>query len=475
MNNRQSTINNQALSVFSLSKWGSHSYLFRMVGGLAGGLQAWRQGSWLLQWGNLIGAVLVSLVFGLAPFVSNSLTGWLLAAILAYWLLVTLSEPKIYWGTPIHRLVWVYWGISSIATILSPVRKEAVVGWSKLTLYLALFMLLARVLQSPRLRSWIIFIYLQVSLVVSVYGIRQWIAKVKPLATWNDPDSAQADVTRAYSYLGNPNLLAAYLLPAIALSIAAIFIWRGLLPKLLAVTIAVTDIACLKFTDSRGGLLGLIALSVAFVVLLFFWRKTQLPVFWRRWFLPIALGVLTCGLVLIVAFLPGFRDRFLLIFSAKGDSSSQFRVNVWKGVLKMILDRPIIGIGPGNNAFNKIYPLYQVSPEYTALGAYSVLLEIAIESGVIGFVAFICLLGTIFYQTVKQLSRLQEVYSIGGFWLVAAGAGMVGLLVHGLVDTVWYRPEVNSLWWLMVGIIAAAVAQRDMETQRWGDEEILQG
>ncbi|PSB00527.1 IctB family putative bicarbonate transporter, partial [Merismopedia glauca] len=437
------------------SQWGAHSYLFRILGGL----QGWREGSWLLQWDNAIGAVFIGLVFGLAPFVSNSLTGWLLASILGYWLLLTLSEPKIWWGTQIHRLVWLYWGVASIATAFSPVKKDALVGWSKLTLYLGLFMLLARVLKSPRLRSWLIFLYLQVSLIVSIYGIRQWIAKVKPLATWNDPDSAQADVTRAYSYLGNPNLLAAYLLPAIALSIAAIFIWRGWLPKLLAITIAVTDIACLKFTDSRGGLLGLIALSVTFVVLLFFWRKAQLPTFWRRWFLPIVLGTLTFGLVVLVAFLPGLRDRFLLVFSAKGDSSSQFRVNVWKGVVKMIQARPIIGIGPGNNAFNKIYPLYQISPEYTALGAYSILLEIAIESGFIGLVTFLWLLGTIFHQGLKQLSRLKQVFSVGGFWLVAAGAGIVGLLVHGLVDTVWYRPEVNSIWWLMVGIVAAFVAQ----------------
>jgi len=28
-------------------------------------------------------------------------------------------------------------------------------------------------------------------------------------------------------------------------------------------------------------------------------------------------------------------------------------------------------------------------------------------------------------------------------------------MTHGFVDTVWYRPEVNMLWWLMVAIIAS--------------------
>ncbi|NEQ68234.1 MAG: putative bicarbonate transporter, IctB family, partial [Symploca sp. SIO2D2] len=35
---------------------------------------------------------------------------------------------------------------------------------------------------------------------------------------------------------------------------------------------------------------------------------------------------------------------------------------------------------------------------------------------------------------------------------IAAASGM---LAHGLVDTVWYRPQVITLWWLMVGIIAS--------------------
>ena len=29
------------------------------------------------------------------------------------------------------------------------------------------------------------------------------------------------------------------------------------------------------------------------------------------------------------------------------------------------------------------------------------------------------------------------------------------MLGHGLVDTVWYRPQVNTLWWLMIALIAS--------------------
>ena len=38
----------------------------------------------------------------------------------------------------------------------------------------------------------------------------------------------------------------------------------------------------------------------------------------------------------------------------------------------MIKDRPILGIGPGNDAFNMVYPLYQRPNLITPSGAYSV-------------------------------------------------------------------------------------------------------
>jgi len=36
--------------------------------------------------------------------------------------------------------------------------------------------------------------------------------------------------------------------------------------------------------------------------------------------------------------------------------SNNFRINVWAAVVEMIRDRPILGIGSGSTAFNKIYP-----------------------------------------------------------------------------------------------------------------------
>ncbi|HLO51708.1 MAG TPA: IctB family putative bicarbonate transporter [Kamptonema sp.] len=471
----------QQFTLFNLPlyQWRSASYLYSLA---CGSLRSWRQSSWLMQWAEPIGFVLLAVVFGLAPFVGNALIGVLLIAAGAFWVLLTLSDEPALAFSPIHLLVLLYWSVATVATAMSPVKAAAFAGWSKLTLYLAFFALMARVLRSPKFRGWLIALYLHIALIVSFYGVRQWIDKVPPLATWNDPTSTQANLTRAYSYLGNPNLLGAYLLPAIALSIAAIFAWKGWGPKALAVTMLLVNSACLRYTDSRGAWIGCVVMIVVFSILMWYWWSPRMPRFWRTWALPAGLAGFAFVVILGLVLVEPLRDRVSTIFAGRGDSSNNFRMNVWTAVLEMIRDRPILGIGPGNVAFNKVYPLY-MQPRYSALSAYSVLLEITVESGFIGLMTFLWLLAVTFNQGCVQLKSLRDgqatelisqqedltqnsgrlqghprdktQHSPEGFWLMAAIATLTGMMAHGFVDTVWYRPEVNMLWWLMVAIIAS--------------------
>jgi putative inorganic carbon (HCO3(-)) transporter len=74
-----------------------------------------------------------------------------------------------------------------------------------------------------------------------------------------------------------------------------------------------------------------------------------------------------------------------------------------------------------------------------------------------------------FQQGLLQLQRLRELRNPQGFWLIAAIATLVGMMAHGSVDTVWYRPQVNTLWWLMMAIIASfyqRLPQTSVESDR---------
>jgi putative inorganic carbon (hco3(-)) transporter len=445
------------LSDLSLDRIVDASYVHRWVGSL----QSWRKQSWLMQWGDEIGAILTSLIFIVSPFeksipgLSTETVGLLMIAVAAFWILLTVSDERTGGVTPIHVTILAFWAVSAISTGLSPVRAAAIEGLSKLSVYLLLFVMLARLCRSTRIRNWLIAIYLNVAFIVSGYGVHQSIYGAKQLGNWVDAESTLAKTTRVYSYLNNPNLLAGYLLPAIAFSIAAFFIWKGGIQKTLAVVMVVVDTYCFFVTYGRGAWIGMAIGVLVAAGLVYYWLRPQLPKFWRSWGFLIVLGVILGISGLAVLAIPILRDRVLSIFSGSKDSSNNVRLEVWKAVPKMIHDRPILGFGPGDRVFKKIYPIYQTSPRFGATGAYSVFLETIVEVGYIGFVCLLWLIAVTANCGIEGLKRLRQNGDTQAFWLMAAIVSIVATLAQGATDTVWYRPEIQTLWWLTVGIVAS--------------------
>jgi putative inorganic carbon (HCO3(-)) transporter len=449
------------LSNFAFDQWRRVSLIHRLLAPL----RQWRQGSRLLPWGDWIGLAIVMALLVLAPYVSTTLIGVLLLATAAFWLLLTLTDEAGAGITPLHTMVIVYWGVMVLATAVSPVRSAALSGLIKLTLNILLFLLMARVMRRDRARSLLILSYILTSLPVSVFGLRQKFFGAEALATWTDANSTLADATRVYSFLGNPNLLAGYLIPAVAFSAAAVFVWPRWIPKILGLLATLVNTLCLVYTLSRGGWIGFVVAGFVMLALLVHYWSIWFPPFWKRWALPIMLGGAAAFLVLAVVSVDSLRTRALSMFVGREDSSNNFRINVWAGVLEMIRDRPILGIGPGNDAFNQVYPLYQ-RPRYTALSAYSVFLEIMVEAGIVGLFIFFWLLLVAYNQAWQVLQQLRETQHRQGYWLIAAVSAQWGMLGHGLVDTVWYRPQISTLWWLTMAVIASFPRMSSVATNR---------
>jgi putative inorganic carbon (hco3(-)) transporter len=408
-----------------------------------------------MQWGDEIGAILAAAVIALSPFVPTDLTGLLLSGVAAFWVLLTLADERRGGITPIHITIGFFWAVAAISTGLSPVRNDAIGGLGKLSLYLLLFLMLARLCRSKRILNWLLAIYLNIALCVSVYGVNQSIYGARQLATWVDAESSLAKTTRVYSYLNNPNLLGGYLLPAIAFSIAACFIWRGWLHKTLAIVMVVVNTYCLQATYARGAWIGAGVMVLVAVGLAYYWSRPSLPKFWKSWALPIAIvSVVTIGGI-VIFLVPSLHDRVLSIFSDRKDSSNNFRINVWEAVRKMIHDRPIFGFGPGDRVFKKIYPIYQVNYRFSALSSYSVFLDTIVQIGFVGLTCFLWSIVVTVNYGVRGVARLRQAVDSQAFWLMAAIVSIVGLLCQGAVDTVWDRPALQTIWWLCVGIIAS--------------------
>lgn len=104
-------------------------------------------------------------------------------------------------------------------------------------------------------------------------------------------------------------------------------------------------------------------------------------------------------------------------------------------------------MGIGNETFQKVYGLYMISG-FEALGAYNIFLEVAVETGLFGLAIFMWFVLAALARSVFHALRGEA-----RPWAVAAIAGLIGLMVHGLVDTVFYRPSVQILFWLLLALI----------------------
>ena len=121
----------------------------------------------------------------------------------------------------------------------------------------------------------------------------------------------------------------------------------------------------------------------------------------------------------------------------------------------MFLDNFWVGIGIGNKVFREIYGLYMRSG-FDALGAYSVFLETAVETGIIGLSTLLAFIGFMIVSAVKNL--VAKIVSFSDKILFALIlTGVVGMMTHGFVDTIWFRPQVQVLFWFMSALFVVVM------------------
>ena len=396
------------------------------------------------------GIVLCALLAGL-PLVTRAGLSLLIAACGLLWVLWALRTPPGRLG-PVNTALLLVLAVALLATGFSPVPVAAAKGLMKLVSYLGVYALMRQLLaHSPLWWDRLVAALLAGELVTSVVGIRQLYADSSALARWSDANSVAEGTVRIYSTLENPNLLGGFLLPVLPLALVALLRWRSLPQRLFALASLVLGLAALVLTYSRGAWMGMVA-SLGLLALLLALRFTRhWPLFWRRTLPLLLLLGGAVALVVLVTQVEPLRVRVMSLVAGREDSSNNFRINVWTAALAMIQDRPWLGIGPGNTAFNLIYPLYQ-QPKFNALSAYSIPLELLVEAGVPGLLAGLAVLVTA-VRTGLAAGRGDGPLALPS---LAAVAVFLGLAVQGLTDTIFFRPEVQLVAFFCLATLAVA-------------------
>lgn len=412
----------------------------------------------ILKWLSILLSSILFVCLALPQFVNDKLglAAILIAAFISWFIGKLLTGTFSLKGNFVDALILLFFGINIVATCASHYFSASMHGLLKVFIYiLTYFLFCSQIKEKPKLQFWFSGILIFSAALLSVYGLYQYKIGVAPLATWEDP-TLEHQATRIYATFNNPNLFAAYLLPIVMVVGSLIFPNCKKNKWIFSIFLSFLSIlltGAIILTGSRGAYIGLFAgfASLILVVL----SKIRLMKNGQI-ILISALALIPLAVLIVFHYMPGFEQRLVSIFAGREHSSNSFRLNVWLSSLSMLKDNWLIGIGVGNQAFCLAYGLY-MRTGFDALGTYCVPLEIAVETGIFGLISFALFICALLYRAhIIFWSSDQPGITASSKWLSTGFAvALIALLAHGLVDTVFFRPQIQFVFYLAVAIIIA--------------------
>ncbi len=198
-----------------------------------------------------------------------------------------------------------------------------------------------------------------------------------------------------------------------------------------------------------GGALGLFALAGLFTA-------TMAPGPGRR---RLALALLASALLVGALGLAVGPDAWRQVWdepaqqTVVGDLSSlQFRQEVWRWGLEAAGDFPYTGLGLGafRRAARRLFPL-SVDPGYDFAHAHNIPLQVALDVGLPGLVAY----GALLFLALALGWRAARRSAAWRPWALGLLGGLLALHAYGLTDALAPGAKPGLLFWLALGLLAA--------------------
>jgi putative inorganic carbon (HCO3(-)) transporter len=296
-----------------------------------------------------------------------------------------------------------------------------------------------------------------------------------------------ADVPRSLHGGFHPNGVAGtliFIVPVYAMQLVSAFQVRKVRRSRLEVLhLVVASLALLVtggtllLTQSRGAMLGL---GIALVALLFAWR--------RRWVVSLValVGMVFLAGLLLARFpeLLGSVDPAESMGVRTTLSSYEFRLTVWRAALQVLQAFPLSGVGIGTfdtivrHLFPHLYPASPYNPSVNITHAHNELLQVAIDLGIPGFVAYVALLAA-FVRTAWRAYTWAPDDRIKRL-ILGLGAGMLAHQIFGLTDAFLVGTKPGIVMWILMGLVTGLylnlapdhLATRDYEQTQPGTSEV---
>ena len=397
-------------------------------------------------------------VFLSSAVMSSDVIGFiaLITVFLTFVKVLTKPDEKIDCKT-FELWLLAYFMIVIISLAGSTLFHLSLKGFFKTFTYLAFYASLVQYLKNNKHK--IPFILGTIGVCISfeaIVGFLQNFAHVDEISTWQDVSKLNPEevMTRVYGTLKpfNPNLLGGYFvagIPALYGLAAYYFTDKKIKVSLTWIVCALLSTVTLFLTGCRGSYIGMMVILVGMfaVSAKYLWQN------YKQIYLSAA-GAVILFATIVLMFVSSLRARVLSIFAMRQDSSNSFRFNVYNSSLQMFKDNWLLGIGVGNQNFREIYGLY-MKTGFDALSAYNIFLEIAVESGVFALIAFVGFLITLIKNAVNFILKSTDIKSV--IIVSACIISVCAVCVHGFVDTVFFRPQIQFVFWTMVAVIRTII------------------
>lgn len=219
-------------------------------------------------------------------------------------------------------------------------------------------------------------------------------------------------------------------------------------------------------TQSRSGWLGGITLCLAIPLLILLTTRSRLV----RLLIALSLSVLVVWAIVLAAQLD---QQMLIQFwtepprdTAIGNLGTiTFRQEVWQWAIVAVGDFPFTGTGLGSfrAVVHRLYPI-AVPVTYDIAHAHNQFLQVALDVGLIGLIAYLALLWNSGWMSIQLMRRQDPLQKVLGQSFIAS---MVGFHVFGLADALALGSKTHIIFWMFLGIVTGAFVnghEVDVET-----------
>ena len=404
--------------------------------------------SFILQHIDLLIGINIFLLIFTSTFAQSDNIGYFALFTILLTAIKMLTKPEEKFEQNVSDiLLLLYFIIVLISVAGSSLFYLSLKGFLKTITYLGFYICVVQYLKDNKnIIKWFFLGFSICACYETVFAFLQNFGAVEEISGWQDMSHLNPEevMTRVYGTLQpfNPNLFGGYMLSIIPAFITLPFINKKLLPA--AVITGILSVIAMVLTGCRGAYIGFFFMLITLICITY---KLLQPKFQKIFTTIVGIGTLILSFIIVST--ASLRARIFSIFAMRSDSSNSFRFNVYQSSFQMFKDNWLLGIGCGNQNFREIYGLY-MKTGFDALSAYNIYLETAVESGIFALITFVSFLCVNIYKAVKFILSEKTSETI---YVLAALLSVIGILTHGIVDTVFFRPQIQFTFWIMIGII----------------------